>query len=141
MPNTAHPMVELDRATCLRLLSAAGVGRVVFTDAAMPAAAPVAYLVDGEEVVFRAACGSTLAGIGGSVVGFEADEIDVPERAGWSVLAVGHAYEVLDPERLLDLSGDLPATWSTSESEHVICISLQQLTGRLVRPMPARLHP
>jgi uncharacterized protein len=132
MSNTAQPPVELDRDTCLRLLAMVGVGRVVFTDAAMPAAAPVTYLVDGEEVVFRAHCGSGLTGIDGNVVGFEADEIDVPERAGWSVLAVGHAYEVLDPERLFELARDLPAAWSPDESEHILCIPLQQLTGRLI---------
>jgi uncharacterized protein len=132
MPNTTQPVVELDRDTCLRLLSRTALGRVVFTDAAMPAAAPVRYLVDGEEVVFRAVGGSTLAGIGGSVVAFEADEIDVPLRAGWSVLAVGHAYEVLDPARLVELAGDLPATWSPGESEQVICIALQRVTGRRI---------
>jgi uncharacterized protein len=108
------------------------VGPVLFTDAAMPAAVPVIYVRDGEEVVFRAAVGSIPAGIDGTGVGFQADEMDVLADAGWSVLGVGHAYELRDPPRLADLAGELPATRTADDRRALICISLRQLSGQLL---------
>jgi len=74
---------EIDRAGCLELLASGQIGRVVYTEAAMPAAHPVNYLLDGEEVVFRTGEGAKLAAVSrGVVVGFQADEIDVERRSG-----------------------------------------------------------
>ena len=44
-----------------RLLAASRIGRVAFTDAALPAVQPVAYHLDDEEVIFRTRNGSKLA--------------------------------------------------------------------------------
>src|SRR6478609_12113097 len=52
---------EIDRAVCLELLGTGEIGRVVYTEGAMPAAHPVNYLLDGEEVVFRIGEGVKLA--------------------------------------------------------------------------------
>src|SRR6478736_4121550 len=83
---------EIDRPACLELLASGQIGRVVYTEAAMPAAHPVNYLLDGEEVVFRTGEGAKLAAASrGFVVGFQADEIDVEQRSGWSVHGVGSA--------------------------------------------------
>ena len=128
--------VRLDRAECLRLLATSRIGRVVFTAAALPAAQPVAYLLDDEEVVLRAAVGSTLAAATRHhVVAFETDHVDERTRTGWSVLGVGEAYEVLDPVRLAELAERLPPPWVPQHDQHTISIPLQRLTGRrLGRP-------
>jgi nitroimidazol reductase NimA-like FMN-containing flavoprotein (pyridoxamine 5'-phosphate oxidase superfamily) len=122
---------ELDRHECLRLLAAYPFGRVVFTDAALPAAQPVHYLLDKEEIIFRAANGSKLASATRhAVIGFQLDHIDVATRSGWSVLGVGQAYEIVDAARLDELTPRLPALWGPSRLAHTIAIPLQQLTGR-----------
>ena len=122
---------EIDRAGCLELLASGQIGRVVYTEAAMPAAHPVNYLLDGEEVVFRAGEGAKLAAASrGVVVGFQADEIDVERRSGWSVLGVGEAYEILDPARLSELADRLPTPWAPDRTGHCISIPLQRLTPR-----------
>ncbi len=54
-------LTELGRDECLRLLAGGVVGRVVFTEAALPAAHPVTYLLDGDEIVFCTANGGKLA--------------------------------------------------------------------------------
>ncbi len=127
-------LVELDRAECLRLLGTASVGRVIFTDAALPTAQPVSYLLDDEEVVFRTAGGGKLAvATRHHVVAFEVDDLDTATRTGWSVVGVGEAYEVVDPRRLAELDGRLPEPWVPDRSAHVISIPLQRLTGRRVR--------
>jgi hypothetical protein len=124
-------MIELDEAECLRLLAGSSIGRVVFTDAALPAAQPVTYLLDGEEVLFRTGGGTKLAAATrGAVVAFQVDEIDADTRTGWTVLGVGEAYEVLVPERLAELDGRLPTPWAPDRTAHTIAVPLQRLTGR-----------
>ena len=56
---------------------------MVFTEGALPAARPVTYLLDDEEVIFRTAVGSKLVAVARHyIVGFQADEIDPYTRTG-----------------------------------------------------------
>jgi nitroimidazol reductase NimA-like FMN-containing flavoprotein (pyridoxamine 5'-phosphate oxidase superfamily) len=127
-------LVELRRAECLTLLAGEGVGRVVVTQQSLPAAHPVHYVLDGEEVVFRTPHGSTLAAaVMHSVVAFQADEIDLDTRAGWTVYGIGEAYEVLEPVRLEALQWALSPWWGPAGTAHTISIPLQILHGRLLR--------
>jgi nitroimidazol reductase NimA-like FMN-containing flavoprotein (pyridoxamine 5'-phosphate oxidase superfamily) len=127
----AIELVELTPVECLHLLDGPVIGRVIFTDAAMPAAQPVAFLLNGQEVVFRTQNGSKLAAASRhAVVGFEVDEIDTVTRTGWSVLGIGQAYEILDPARLDDLAIRAPDPWAPGHDAHTISIPLQRLTGR-----------
>jgi len=88
-----------------------------------------------DHFVFRTGEGAKLAAASrGFVVGFQADEIDVERRSGWSVLAVGEAYEILDPARLSELADRLPAPWAPDRTGHCISIPLQRLTGRWLSP-------
>ncbi|MBV9919308.1 MAG: pyridoxamine 5'-phosphate oxidase family protein [Pseudonocardia sp.] len=142
MPRGQHPdtartpgLDEIDGAGCLRLLASAQIGRVIYTEVAMPAAHPVNYLLDGEEIVFRTGGGGKLAAaVRGTVVGFQVDEIDVERRSGWSVLGVGEAYEILDADRLDELACRLPTPWAPHRTGHCISIPLQRLTGRWLSP-------
>jgi nitroimidazol reductase NimA-like FMN-containing flavoprotein (pyridoxamine 5'-phosphate oxidase superfamily) len=124
-------LVELNKQECLELLAAVPVGRVIFTDRAMPAAQPVNYLLDGEEILFRTANGSKLAAATRhAVVGFQVDEIDPRTRTGWSVLGVGEANEVVHPGRLAELAELLSDPWVDDHDGHTISISLQIISGR-----------
>lgn len=132
-PRADTEFAELDRAECLRLLGKSAIGRVVFTESALPAAQPVNFLLDDEEVVFRTANGSKLAAATRHhVVAFETDHIDERTRTGWSVLGVGEAYEVVDPVRLAELAERLPPPWVPEHDQHTISIPLQRLTGRRI---------
>jgi len=124
-------LVELSRQECLALLTAVPIGRVIFTDRAMPAAQPVNYLLDGEEIIFRTANGSKLAAaVRHAVVGFQVDEIDNRTQTGWSVLGVGEANEVVHPDRLTELTDLLADPWVDDHDAHTISISLQIVSGR-----------
>jgi uncharacterized protein len=129
-------LTELDKALCLRLLARKMIGRVVFTDSALPAAQPVTYLLDGEEVVFRTGGGSKLAATRGAVVAFQVDEIDADTRTGWTVLGVGEAYEVLVPARLTELAERMPPAQAPNSTAHTIAVPLRQLSGRRLAPAP-----
>jgi uncharacterized protein len=130
-------LIELDVAECLRLLAGSVIGRVVFSDRALPAAHPVTYLLDGEEVVFDAGRGSKLAAaIRGAVVAFQVDHIDTETRTGWTVLGVGEAYDVTVPDRLGELAERLPEPWAPERTAHIVAIPLQRLTGRRLVAVP-----
>jgi uncharacterized protein len=124
-------LAELDKAECLRLLAGHEIGRVVFTDAALPAAQPVTYLLDDEEIVFRTSGGGKLAAATrNAVVAFQVDRIDTDTRTGWTVLGVGQAYEVVVPDRLAELAERMPTPWAPNRTAHTIAIPLQRLSGR-----------
>jgi hypothetical protein len=85
----AAEMGKVERGACLRLLDQGVIGRVVYTEAAWPAVQPVSYLLDGQEVIFRAGEGSKLAAATRcAVVAFQVDQIDSRTDTGWSVLGV-----------------------------------------------------
>src|SRR5690348_6917707 len=119
----AMETIDLPRDECLHLLAGERVGRVICTEDALPAARPVTYLLDGEEVVFRAPDGSSLdAATRRRVVGFEVDVFDLATRTGWSVIGVGVAYQVTDPRRLVTLSGRIPEPWADGSSTLTVAV-------------------
>ncbi|GIF63383.1 pyridoxamine 5'-phosphate oxidase [Asanoa ishikariensis] len=134
-PGADRNLAELSRTECLRLIATGSVGRVVFTEGALPAAHPVNYLLDGEEVVFRTGGGGKLAAATlRNIVAFQVDDIRAGARTGWSVLGVGEAYEVVDALRLGSLAPRMPEPWSESAVDgHLIAIPLHRLTGRVTR--------
>ena len=126
---------ELGRPECLRLLAGGVVGRVVFSDAAMPAARPVAYVIDGGEVVFRTADRSPFAvATRDTVVAFEADEIDPVDLTGWTVLGIGTSYPVTEPDRLSRLAGPASSLQNGIRPVVVVAVRLELVTGHLLGP-------
>src|SRR5206468_4082261 len=91
---------------CWRLLGTQQIDRLSFSaQGGLPVIVPVNFTVDGETVVFRTGRGPKLtAATRGELVAFEADEIDVPSRTGWSVVVIGQArvVEDVDERRRLD---------------------------------------
>jgi nitroimidazol reductase NimA-like FMN-containing flavoprotein (pyridoxamine 5'-phosphate oxidase superfamily) len=125
-----RPTVELTAAESWQLLAGVSLGRIVFTQHAMPAIRPVNHLVDGETIVIRSHLGAAIVARAedGAVVCYEADEIDPVRHTGWSVIATGMARLVREPaaisryERLLQ-------PWADSQMNYVIAIKPQFITG------------
>jgi hypothetical protein len=132
---TDETLEVLTVGECLRLLAQEPVGRVVFTDAALPAALPVNFVLVEDGVVFRTQAGGALdRAVRGAVVAFEADSYDARQRTGWTVLVVGRAEEVTDPSlrRAVDDRGLRP--WATGHRGRMIKIRSDRVTGRRVGP-------
>jgi len=131
-------LVALDRATCVQLLGTAAVGRLVFTTRALPEVLPVNFRLFEGYVVVRVSDASRAAvGAVETVVAFEADEIDVASRTGWSVTVVGHSSEIIDPEtrqRVLSLP---LVIWANDRRDRLIRIPLDRVTGRRLAVPPA----
>lgn len=123
----------LDLAKCYRLLASETVGRVVYTDGALPAVAPVNYALDGECVVFRTAPTSRLAlGAVDQVVAFEVDSLDAEVRTGWSVVVTGVARALTEPSEIARAGALGLAPWAGGQRELYVAITPGVVTGRFV---------
>ncbi|MFF2654432.1 pyridoxamine 5'-phosphate oxidase family protein [Streptomyces sp. NPDC058045] len=126
-------LLELDEDECRELLSPHGVGRVAMTGPQGPAVIPVNYTVVDGEIAFRTAPGSVTAEAVGGEVAFEVDHLDEAMSQGWSVLAVGPAQAVTDPEEIRKLAGHAHSEpWAGGEREMWVSIRPTRLTGRRI---------
>jgi nitroimidazol reductase NimA-like FMN-containing flavoprotein (pyridoxamine 5'-phosphate oxidase superfamily) len=121
----------LEPDECLRLLASVRWGRVGFTGAAGPQILPVNHTVLDGAIVFRTDLYSAVAdGTRGTVVAFEADELDDRLQSGWSVLAVGEAQHVEDRAEMVDLFRRMGEPWAPGSRPLVARIVPADLTGR-----------
>jgi len=98
---------HLSSRECLDLLARRTVGRVVFTERAMPAIRPARYTLIGTHIVIPDA-GRQLADLlDGQVVAFQIDQEGardplgrVGDGGGWSVVVTGTARRLPAPDRL-----------------------------------------
>ena len=104
---------------CFRLLASVSIGRIAFTSGGEVLVLPVIFLVDGQDVVFRAKTGSKLASVEvGQYVTFEADSYDATAGTGWSVVVRGLAEVQSEAEcARLDTLG--VAAWGGSAAQRV----------------------
>src|SRR5690349_8214203 len=90
-------MRVLDRAEALGLVATVSLGRIVFTQHALPAVRPVNHLVEAGNIIVRIHDDGALASLAapadgpGVVVAYEADAIDPVTHLGWSVVVTGYA--------------------------------------------------
>ncbi len=125
---------EMGEATCRALLRTATFGRIAFTEGALPAVQPVAFVVDGAEIVIPTTRGSKVAAASRhTVVAFEVDDVDLAERTGWSVTVVGPSRVIEDAEEIhrLDAYGVRP--WAPGGADHCyVGITMGLVRGRRV---------
>lgn len=126
-----HELEILERDQCLELLQTARVGRLIFTEHALPAVQPVNFRLWHDDIVIRVGGGAKLAtAVGNLVVGFETDELDPDLRTGWSVTVVGHAEPITDAGELVELSGLFLQPWDEARRDYFVRIRTEKLTGR-----------
>jgi hypothetical protein len=94
----------LGDAAAMRLLASVDYGRVVFTLNALPAIRPVNHVVDRGRIIIRTRLSSAISAAVRSadrvVVAYEADSIDPEAQTGWSVVAIGLAGTLIDPDQI-----------------------------------------
>lgn len=126
-------MIELGRAEALTLLARTQLGRVVFSHQALPAVRPVNFALVGTDVCFRVRGDSTLRrALDGNIAAFEADDLDLDRKTGWSVVVTGPA-EIVEPGPEYDrVTAALPEPWAPGMYDSVIRIRAQLVTGRRI---------
>jgi nitroimidazol reductase NimA-like FMN-containing flavoprotein (pyridoxamine 5'-phosphate oxidase superfamily) len=133
---TDPDLVALAPERCWELLRRERLGRLAFTDRAMPVIRPLNYCLDGSRVVFRV--GQRLAHrLDGQVVAFEVDEIDAAARVGSSVIITGTAHEVTQEADLLRLASTVPS-WVDHEDSAAVSLTIGFLEGRELRARARR---
>ena len=125
-------LAELDRGQALRLLGSVTLGRIVFTRNAMPAIRPVNHVLDNGHVIIRSHSGAAVVSEAdndrGTVVAYEADDIDPVSHLGWSVVVTGTAHLVTDPGEAARYQRML-APWVDGEMDQVIRVRPAIVTG------------
>jgi len=126
------------RERCLALMASVPIGRVVYTDQALPAVTPVNFVLHGGQVTIRTAGSTLAAAVRGAVVAFQTDDIDPVTLTGWSVTVVGRARLVELPE---ETAGPPLRPWVHLTGGSYIRITARDVSGcRLVlaaRPGPS----
>ncbi|GAA1947507.1 pyridoxamine 5'-phosphate oxidase family protein [Kitasatospora viridis] len=119
---------ELSEAECLRLLSTVPIGRVVYTEHALLRVVPVPFRVEADRRLLLVLPPDPVAArtLHGAVAAFQADRLDAPRRAGWSVVLHGRAEVVREPVA----PAELPRPWLEGAEPLVVRLTAELVTGR-----------
>jgi nitroimidazol reductase NimA-like FMN-containing flavoprotein (pyridoxamine 5'-phosphate oxidase superfamily) len=137
MDGHANSAERLTRAQCLDLLRSTGIGRIAYSQRAMPAIVTVDYAVIDEALVLRIDEGAPeLAPMRNAVVAFQADHSGGLDGRSWSVTCVGNARAVDNPATVVALAG--AGEWSSAGSPRPAFLRMdpELLEGRLFRALP-----
>lgn len=126
------------REQWLLLAASVPIGRVVYTDQALPAVIPMNFVLDGDEVVIRTGSGSTLAAaVRNAVVAFQVDDFDSETTTGWSVTITGQARLVDEGEETTRLARLPLRPWAPTMNGQFIRIPARRVTGHRLGPARA----
>ena len=122
---------------CRWLLACTKVGRVSVTFDALPLIAPVNYVLDGNNIVFRTRSDGMLGrACRDAVIAFEIDELAGDGSGGWSVNVVGIATVLEPSENVRALSLGLVSA-AGDDRDTFIRLRLGLISGRRIAPLGA----
>lgn len=121
----------LDEAESMRSLSSARWGRCAWNGADGPRIVPVNHSVLDGNVLIRTGLYTDLADVAhGSPVAYESDELDEGLASGWSVVVLGRAEQVEDPDEVKALFKRMSEPWALGHRPVLVRIVPTQVTGR-----------
>jgi uncharacterized protein len=131
MDTDANEIGVLSGPEALALLRSREVGRIVYTHWALPAVMPVRYAVrEGAIWIWTDSVASLGRALDGSVVAFQADDLDQATCSRWSVTVTGVAEVVTDETQLARARVDGPVSWELGAQNQLVKIPLMMVTGR-----------
>ena len=133
MPLDKSGLEVLTESECFALLESMPIGRVVYSDHALPVIVPVNFVLAGTDIVIRTGRRSRLAThVAGHVIAFEVDDIDPQTRSGWSVVLTGFAQLVDDPTEVRHLDALGLRSWAPAAADRYIRLRPDLVTGRRI---------
>lgn len=123
------PLEVLEPQECWRLLSTHRVGRIAFTDRALPAIRPLNYTLVGQRVMLRLVGEELGRRLHEQVVAFEVDDVDIAGHVGWSVVIVGTVELRSSPGAVLR-TASLPPSWAGEGHQTAACLTVGDISGR-----------
>jgi nitroimidazol reductase NimA-like FMN-containing flavoprotein (pyridoxamine 5'-phosphate oxidase superfamily) len=112
----------------IELLASVPVGRLVFTLGGLPTVRPQNHVFDDGAVVISTHAGSATLTCVGSIVAYEADNVDPVTQTGWSVIVTGRAELVEEPSAV-ERYATMVRPWVEHEIAYVIRIKADVING------------
>jgi nitroimidazol reductase NimA-like FMN-containing flavoprotein (pyridoxamine 5'-phosphate oxidase superfamily) len=123
---------QLSIEQCHQYLRATSVGRVGWSGDNGPLILPVAYVLQGNVIVFRTSETGPMAELAEpQPVAFEIDAFDPSRRDAWSVSVVGQSQRAAPVSDAAEAEPD-PVPWVTGNRQLRIAITMDRVTGRLL---------
>jgi uncharacterized protein len=123
----------LSEGDCFALIAHAPIGRVVYSDRALPVIVPVNFTLDGDDIVIRTGRRSRLAThVSGHVIAFEVDQIDAASHSGWSVVLTGFLQLIDEPAEIERLERLGLRSWAPSAHDRYLRLRADLVTGRRI---------
>jgi nitroimidazol reductase NimA-like FMN-containing flavoprotein (pyridoxamine 5'-phosphate oxidase superfamily) len=135
MSGTEHyrRLEVLDAEECRRLLGRAVIGRLAYTEGALPAIQPVHFTMQAGRILIPTRVGSKVAAASrGAVVAFEVDDFDPRTRTGWNVTVVGQAHVLSDPAEVARLEALGIRAWAPADVPCFVTVDLALVRGRRI---------
>lgn len=133
-PDQERRLEVLDEEACRRLLPTAVIGRLAFTEGALPTIQPVSFGIHRDQVVIPTRVGSKVAAASrGAVVAFEVDAVDPVRRTGWNVTVVGPSRVITDPAEVATLDALGLSPWAPVRSRCYVAVRIRIIRGRRIR--------
>lgn len=121
----------LQREQSIELMQTASVGRLIFTEQALPAVQLVDFRWWRGDVVIRVTDAAVLSAVSRNhVVAFEADELDTDLENGWSVTVVGHSTVITEVTDLIELAGMFPRPSVGGRHDYFVRVRAEKVSGR-----------
>lgn len=131
---------ELEEPVCRQLLATVPIGRLGFTEAALPRILPVHFTVRGDDVVIGSLGGTKVrSALRGDVVAFEADSYDPVTHEGWVVNVIGVSRILTDPDQVAALDALEFTPWSPQQDRHYFAVRMDAVQGRTLTRSAARV--
>ncbi len=141
MFSDASGLEVLTEGESLELLASTSLGRIVYSDRAMPFVAPVNFVLDGMDIVIRTSHRSGLAiNVPGNIVAFEVDHLDdiqrdetqpdSIQRTGWSVVVTGQGELVRDVAEIARLDKLPLRSWAPTMTNCYLRLRAHVVSGR-----------
>jgi hypothetical protein len=121
----------LDESECRRLLTTAPIGRLAYTEGALPAIQPVHFTLFEGQIIIPTRWGSKVAAASrGAVVAFEIDDYDAATRTGWDVTVIGPSRVVEHPDEIQKLDRLGARAWAPPDIPCYIAVQMAIVRGR-----------
>lgn len=137
-------LIDLSVEQCEELLAGAALGRLGVIVDGRPEIFPVSHVFDPARrcVAFPTNERTKLhAARNWPWVAFEVDGVEADGASGWSVMIVGRAEEITEPDEIRRLFSRRRALWRSGDAVRWLRIVPAKTTGRRIRavdPQPAR---
>lgn len=119
---------------CYRLLAGSSLGRIAYTERALPVIRPVPYVLVGTHLVLRPDLDGLAARLDGQIVAFEIDDGAQDRVFEWSVVVTGVASALGDTGQLTQPAALTCTSWFGRGQAAAVQIIPGAVVGRRVRP-------